>query len=406
MKEKVSVGIDIGDSQVVTVIGHRAEGETHPNVVGVGIHKGSGMRRGVVTDMEEAISAITASVEEAERMAGLPVEMAYISITGEHILSSNNKGLIAISRGRDEITHEDVTRVIETARAVTVPANREMLHVIPRMFIVDGQEGIRDPVGMSGARLEVDAHVITGSSPFIKNLRRTMEQAGVNIASFVLAPLGASKAVITKRQKELGVVLIDIGAGTTGIVVFEDGDIYHSAVLPIGSDHITGDIAIGLRTSLEIAERIKVEYGMASPITLSEQDTIDLSKIDKNETEAVSRRYVAEIIDARLNELFLMIKAELRKVGRDGMLPAGAVLVGGGSKLMGIIDSAKENLGLPAQLGFPIELTGMMDKLDDPRFATAVGLMLWGMDEDEDKTIFPSVDFTSIVSKIKDLFAR
>lgn len=406
MKEKVSVGIDIGDSQVVAVIGHRAEGETHPNVVGVGIHKGSGMRRGVVTDMEEAVSAISASIEEAERMAGLPVEMVHISIAGEHISSSNNKGLIAISRGQDEITHEDVVRVIETARSVTVPANREMIHVIPRMFIVDGQEGIRDPIGMSGTRLEVDAHVITGSSPFIKNLRRTMEQAGVNISNFVLGPLGASKAVITKRQKELGVVLIDIGAGTTGIVVFEEGDIYHSAVLPVGSDHITGDIAIGLRTSLEVAERIKVEYGMASPITLSDQDTIDLSKIDRDETEAVSRRYVAEIIEARLSELFLMIKAELRKVGRDGMLPAGAVLVGGGSKLMGILESAKDNLGLPAQLGFPIELKGMVDKLDDPRYATAVGLMLWGMDEEEDRTIFSTVDFTSIVGRIKDLFTR
>jgi len=407
MKEKVSVGIDVGDSQVVTVIGHRAEGETHPSIVGVGIHDGSGMRRGVVTDVEETVSAISASAEESERMAGLPAEAVYVSIAGGHIQSTNNKGLIAIPRGRDEISYDDVARVIETAQSVTVPANREILHVIPRMFIVDGQEGIKDPVGMSGARLEVDAHVITGSTPFIKNLRRTVEQAGVAIAGFVLAPLAASKAVMSKKQKELGVVLIDIGAGTTGIVVFEEGDIYHSAVLPIGSEHITSDIAIGLKTSLDVAERIKVEYGMASPVTLSDKDVIDLSKMDRDEEQMASRRYVAEIIEARLAELFLMIKAELRKVGRDGMLPAGAVLVGGGSKLPGIIEAAKDHLGLPAQLGFPIELRGMMDRLDDPRYATAIGLMLWGMEEDGSRTQFmPTMDIASLVNKIKNIFTR
>lgn len=406
MKEKVSVGIDIGDSQVVTIIGHRAEGEVHPNIVGVGIHKGSGMRRGVVTDVEETVAAISASVEEAERMAGLPAEAVYVSINGEHIAATNNKGLIAIPRNKEEIGYDDVARVIETAQSVTVPANREILHVIPRMFMVDGQEGIRDAVGMTGSRLEVDAHVITGSSPFIKNLRRTVEQAGVSISSFVLAPLAASKSVLTKKQKELGVVLIDIGAGTTGLVVFEEDDIYHSAVLPVGSDHITSDIAIGLRISLDVAERVKVEYGMASPITLSDKDVIDLSKMDRNEEQQVSRRYLAEIIEARLQELFLMIKAELRKVGRDGMLPAGAILIGGGSKLPGIVESAKDNLGLPAQLGFPVELKGMIDKLDDPRYATAIGMMLWGMDDETEKTAFPIFDVTSIVSRIKELFSK
>ncbi|MDD5606116.1 MAG: cell division protein FtsA [Patescibacteria group bacterium] len=406
MKEKVSVGIDIGDSQVVTVIGHRAEGEAYPNIVGVGIHKGSGMRRGVVTDVEETVASISAAVEEAERMAGLPAEAVYVSVNGEHIAATNNKGLIAIPRSKEEIGHDDVLRVVETAQSVTVPANREILHVIPRMFMVDGQEGIKDPVGMTGSRLEVDAHVITGSTPFIKNLRRTVEQAGVAIAGFVLAPLAASKSVLTKKQKELGVVLIDIGAGTTGLVVFEEGDIYHSAVLPIGSDHITSDIAIGLRTSLDVAERVKVEYGMASPITLSDKDTIDLSKLDRDEEQEVSRRYLAEIIEARLQELFLMIKAELRKVGRDGMLPAGAILVGGGAKLPGIVESAKDNLGLPAQLGFPVELKGMIDKLDDPRYATAIGIMLWGMDDESEKTVFPTFDVSSVITRIKELFSK
>lgn len=405
MKEKISVGIDIGDSKVVTLIGHRAEGETYPSVVGIGVHESSGMRRGVITDVEEAVSAVASSVEEAERMAGLPVESVYISIAGDHLTSTNNKGLIAIPRGREEITHEDVVRVIETAQAVTLPANRDTLHVIPRMFIVDGQEGIKEPVGMSGARLEVDAHVVTGSSPFIKNLRRTVEQAGVPVASFVVGPLAAAKAVLSKKQKELGVVLIDIGAGTTGIVVFEEGYIYHSAVLPVGSSHITSDIALGLRTSLDVAERVKCEHGVASPILLSDKDTIDLSRLDREEEQIVSRRYVAEIIDARLAEIFAMVKTELKKVGRDGMLPAGAVLVGGGSKLAGIVESAKEYLGLPAQLGFPVELKGMVDSLDDPAYATVIGLMLWGMDEEDHHGAMPNLDISGLISRIKGIFS-
>lgn len=407
MREKISVGIDIGDSKIVSIIGHRAEGETQSSIVGVGIREGSGMRRGVVTDVEEAVAAIAGAVEEAERMAGLPVESVYVSIAGDHIQSTNNKGLIAITRGKEEIGHDDVARVIETAQSVTVPANREILHVIPRMFIVDDQAGIKDPVGMSGSRLEVDAHVITGSSPFIKNLKRAVEQAGVPIANLVLGPLAAAKAVLTKKQMELGVVVIDIGAGTTGMVVFEDGYVYHSAVLPVGASHITSDIALGLRTSLDVAESVKVNYGVATPILLSDKDTIDLSKFDRDEEQVVSRRYVSEIIEARLAELFLMVKAELRKVGRDGMLPAGAVIVGGGAKLQGIVEAAKDNLGLPAQLGFPPEFKGMVDKLNDPRYTTAIGLMLWGMDEEDHQQIaFPTVDFAGIVGKIRGLFGK
>lgn len=407
MREKISVGIDIGDSKVVAIIGHRAEGETLPSVVGVGMREGSGMRRGVVTDVEESVAAIAGAVEEAERMAGLPIEAVYISMAGDHVQATNNKGLIAITRGKEEIGHDDVARVIETAQSVPVAANREILHVIPRMFIVDDQSGIKDPVGMSGTRLEVDAHVITGSTPFIKNLKRAVEQAGVPISHLVLGPLAAAKAVLSKKQMELGVVVIDIGAGTTGMVVFEDGYIYHSAVLPVGASHITSDIALGLRTSLDVAEAVKVNYGVATPILLGDKDQIDLSKFDREEEQVVSRRYVADIIEARLAELFMMIKAELRKVGRDGMLPAGAVIVGGGAKLQGIVEAAKDHLGLPAQLGFPPEFKGMVDKLNDPRYTTAIGLMLWGMDEEDHQTMsFPTVDFAGIVGKIRGLFSK
>jgi len=404
MKEKITVGIDIGSSEVVTIIGHRQEGETHPNILGVGVREGSGLRKGVVTDVEEAVTAITTSLEEAERMAGVPVDNVYISVNGEHVQSSNTRGLVSIA-ARGEISQEDVIRSIESAQAVSFGANREIIHVIPRTFIVDGQEGIKDPVGMTGTRLEVDAHVITGSTPFIKNLQKTVEQGGLRMSGFVLAPLAASTSVLSKKQKELGVVVVDIGAGTTGMVVFEEGDVYHSAVLPIGSGHITADIAIGLRTSLDVAEKVKMEYGMASSVTLSDKDTIDLSKFDRAEEQVISRRYVAEIIEARLMEIFLMIKTELRKVGRDGMLPAGVVLVGGGSKLPGIVDLAKDHLGLPAQIGFPVELRGMVDRLDDPRFATAIGLMMWGMNDTSASASYASDSNLGFVfSKLKNWF--
>ncbi|MFA5270558.1 MAG: cell division protein FtsA [Patescibacteria group bacterium] len=404
MKEKIAVGIDVGSSEVVTIVGHRQEGEVYPNIIGVGVREGSGLRKGVVTDVEETVAAISASLQEAERMAGVPIDNVYISVNGEHIQASNTRGVVSIARG--EVTHDDVMRAIESAQAVAMPPNREIIHVIPRMFMVDGQDNIKDPVGMTGVRLEVDAHVVTGSTPFIKNLQKTVEQAGVRINSFVLAPLAASTAILSKKQKQLGVVVIDIGAGTTGMVVFEDGDVYHSAVLPIGSNHITSDIAIGLRASLEVAEAVKLEYGMASPVTLSERDQIDLSKFDKSEDQTVSRRYVAEIIQDRLAEIFLLVKTELRKVGRDGMLPCGAVLVGGGAKLPGIAEAAKDHLSLPASIGFPIELRGVVDRLDDPRFATGIGLMMWGMDERQNVPNYSSreLNLGPVLSRIKGWF--
>jgi len=404
MREKIVTGIDVGSSQVTCIIGHRAEDEQLPTVVGVGMVEGSGLRRGVVTDVEETVRAIKAAAEEAERMAGLSVDAAYVSVNGQHINAVNNRGLIAITRSHDDIGPDDVLRVIDTAQALSMPPNHEIIHVIPRTFAVDGQGGIKDPVGMTGSRLEVDAHIITGSTPFLKNLRRVVNQANVQIADLVLAPLAASKAVLSKKQKELGVALLDIGAGTTGLIVFEEGDIYHSAVLPVGASDITNDLGIVLKTSLEIAEKLKLEHGIASPVGLSDRETIDLTRYDKREEQVVSRRFLAEIIDARLSEIFNMVRSELRKVNREGKLPAGVVLSGGAAKMPGIVDSAKQHLQLPSQVGFPLELRGMIDRLDDPRYTTAVGLMLWGMDEGENKYFASEISFGSLISKIRNLF--
>jgi cell division protein FtsA len=259
---------------------------------------------------------------------------------------------------------------------------------------------------MSGVRLEVEAHVIGVATGAIKNLTKCVFQSGINIEDMVFGPLALSKLLLSKKQKELGVILIDFGAGTTSLAVFEEGDLIHSAVLPIGSSHITNDIAIGLRISLDIAERIKKEYGICDPSQVAEKETLDLSKFSKNEQEEVSKKYVAEIIEARISELFSMIKEELRKIDRDGMLPAGAVLTGGGSRLKGLVDAAKDNLKLPAQIGLPaLQITGMVDKVDDPVYAQAVGLVLWGTEEERVRR-FPGISVSSIPSKIKDFLKQ
>ncbi|EKD49250.1 MAG: hypothetical protein ACD_63C00209G0002 [uncultured bacterium] len=336
------------------------------------------MRRGVIVDVEEAVGSISTALEKAERVTGIPIESAFVSISGAHIESQLSKGVIAVSRADGEIGEDDVSRVIEAAQAITLPTNHEILHVVPKTFLVDDQEGIKDPVGMSGVRLEVEAHIIQGASSFIKNLTKCIYRTGVDIDDLVLAPLAAAEAVLTKRQKELGVVLVDIGAGTTGMIAYEEGDLLHTKILPVGAEHITNDIAIGLRTSVDIAEKIKLEYGTALATSVEKNEKIDLSKIDKNEEQVVDREEIVEIIEARLSEIFSLVDKELKKIGKSGQMPAGVVLTGGGSKMPDIVDFAKEDLRLPTQIGVPSDIPIAVDKVDDPAFATSVGLVLWG----------------------------
>lgn len=379
-KEELIVGIDVGSSSIRTIVGQASVNETKPSIIGLGIEESAGIRKGVVVDVEEAVSAISTSLEKAERMTGLAIENAYVSIGGSHIKTALSKGVIAVSRADGEIGEDDVNRVIEAAQAITIPTNSEILHVIPKAFVVDDQEGVKDPIGMSGVRLEVEAHIIQAASSFLKNLTKCIYRTGVDIEDLVLSPLAASYSVLSKRQKELGTVLIDIGEGTTSLIVFEDGDLIHTRILPVGSGHITNDIAIGLRTSIDVAEKIKLDYGTALSSEISDRDQIDLAKIDKNEEQVVDRKDIAEIIEARLSEMFTMVDKELKKVGKSGQLPGGAVLIGGGSKLPDIVDYAKEELRLPVQIGIPEDLPIAVDKIDDPSFATAVGLVLWGFE--------------------------
>ncbi len=375
------IGLDIGSSNVRAVILQKFEGEENLRVMGVGIAPSFGIRRGVVADVEETVKAIGEAVKNAERTSGIPITKAIVSIGGNHIKYQESQGVVAISKADGEITGEDIARSLTAAETISLPSNTEIIHVIPRYFSVDDQKGIKDPIGMNGIRLEVNAMLILGSIPVIKNLSKCIYQAGVEVEDMVFSALAAAKAALNKRQKELGSILVDMGGGTTSFAVYEEGDLVQVGVIPIGSGHITNDIAIGLRTSIDVAEKVKINYGSALPDEIGKKDQINLAEIDQNEEGKISRHHVSEIIEARLEEIFTLVDKELRKTGRSGMLPAGVVIVGGGAKLPGVVDLAKKVLRLPAQTGFPLELSGIVDKIDEPGYVTAVGLAVWGAEE-------------------------
>lgn len=376
-KENVIVGIDIGTSNVRTVVAQSFSDVEIPRIIGVGIVPSSGIRRGSIIDIEDVVKNINESVEKAERMSGFTVKSANVNIGGTEISFQRSKGVIAVGRADGEVTEDDIERSIIESQNVALPLNKEIVYVIPQNYRLDDQENIKDPLGMKGVRLEMNALLIECFSAQVKNLTRCIHQSGIEINDIVLEPLAASTAVLSKKQKELGVVLINIGGGTTSIAVFEDGDLIHTAILPIGAGHITNDIAIGLRTSIEVAEKVKIEFGNAIPEEVGKKEEINLSEVDSRENGLISRYHVSEIIEARLEEIFSMVNKELNEVGKAGLLPAGAVITGGGANLPGIVDLAKKSLGLPSQIGFPVNLGGIMNKVDDPSFSTVLGLVMW-----------------------------
>ncbi len=386
-KERVLASLDVGSAKIRTVvaIADGMQDNAVPNVIGVGLSPSLGMRKGQVIDVEELIHNIISSIEDAERMAGVPVNHVFVGMSGSHVEAFDSRGVIAVSGA--EITVDDVGRVLEAAQAVSIPPNRRILHIEPKSYAVDEQRGIKNPVGMTGIRLEVEAHIITGHIQHVKNVEKCVDQAGVDIDAIVPATIAAAEATLTKRQKELGVVVIDIGAGCTSIAVFEEGTILHSVSLPVGGEAVTNDIAIGLRTSVDTAERIKIEFGSVLPGEVGEREMIDLSSVSRVDTQTVSKRFMAEIMQARYFEIFTLIKEELQRVGRSGMLPAGAILTGAAVKAPGILDLSRDVLGLPVQMGFPVDIGGVVEKVDDPAYATALGTLVWGMREG--KTAMP-----------------
>jgi cell division protein FtsA len=376
MREQIITGLDIGSTAVRAVVGQRNQ-SGGIEVIGAAEVPSEGVSKGVITSIEDAVSSVSACLEKIERMTGLPVESAWVGISGGNIISQRSKGVVAVSKTNGEIKEEDVERAVEAARAVATPPNYEILHVIPRNFSIDDQAGIKDPIGMNGIRLEVETQIIQGLSSQIKNLTKCVYRVGVDIDDLVLSILAASEAVLNSRQKDLGVAVINIGRATTSLAVFEEGDLLHTAVLSIGGDHITSDIAIGLRTSIDVAEKIKLDYGTASPKEINKREEIDIGEFDANESSLVSKRYIAEIIEARVEEIFEKIDLELKKIERSGLLPSGVVLIGGGAKLPGVVEVAKRKLRLPASLGYP-KLASITDKINDLTFVGALGLALWG----------------------------
>ncbi len=377
-QEDIFIGLDIGSTKVCCIVGLQEETATHPSIIGVGTAPASGMRKGEVVDIEETVSSITAAVDEAERISGVPIDRATINIDGAHVASLNSSGVIAVGRADQEISVEDVHRAEEAASAVQLPPNREIIQMFPRSFTVDGQTNIKDPVGMNGVRLEVETHIVTGAAPAIKNLHRSIYQAGIDIEGQVMVPLAAARAVLTKRQRELGVAVVDIGGGTTGIAIYEEGEVLYSSILPLGASHITNDIAIGLRTDIEVAEKIKLKYVKAHTGRIAPSEKLRIEELGSDST-IMPKKDLYDIVNARLEEIFSMVEEEFAKVGKAGMLPGGVVLTGGGAKLPGIDDFAKNALKLPVTIGKPSGLSGLSDKVNDPSFAAPVGLMLENM---------------------------
>lgn len=383
-RQKIIVGLDIGSQNIRAAVAQAPKEEGgNFQILGVGQIKSQGVRRGLIVDAEEVIKNIQEAVKNAERTSGLIVEGAYVNLGGEHLGCRESKGVIAVSRADGEIAKEDIARAISAATAISLGANREIVQVIPKRFSVDNEAAVKDPIGMSGVRLEVDVLLIDGASPFIKNLMKCFGEAGVDIEALVPSPLAAAKAVLDKRQKELGVLVLDIGAGTTGLCVFEEGDLVYACVLPVGSGHITNDLAIGLRCDIDVAEKIKLQYGSVAADEINKKETIDLEKLG-GQPGRVSRQKATEIIEARASEIFELAYKKLKQIDRVGLLPAGVVLVGGGAKLPGLVDLAKEKLRLPSQIGFPSGFDGIVDQVDDPSFAAVLGLIFWSQEQSEE----------------------
>jgi cell division protein FtsA len=375
------VGIDVGSSKVCTLVAE-VDNEGDVRVIGVGLVPSRGVRKGMVVNVAGATAAIAASVEKAERTSGYKIERAYVGLSGTHVSSLNSRGVVGISRREHGIAVEDVDRVLDAAHAIAVPHNQEVVHVIPRGYIVDGQNGVHDPVGMHGFRLEVEAHIVIGSSASIQNLVKCVEGAGIEVDEMVLASIAAGDAVLTDTEREMGVVLADIGAGTTDIAIFIDGTVWHTVTLGVGGEYVTGDIAVGLRLPPDVAERVKIEHGHACAAQVPPEARFTVSAFGGEDRQVVPRWKLAEIVEARVEEILSMIQQEIKRSGYDGLLPAGVVLCGGTAQLSGIHELGRDVFGLPVRVGAPQGIRGLVDKVANPAHAVGAGLMGWGMTVD------------------------
>ena len=403
-KSKQISSIDIGSTKITTLVAQiREEDSSKIHIVGAATSLSKGVRKGQIVNIDEAVESIVESVESAERMAGYNVARAWVSVDGAHIASQNSQGVVAVSDPHGEISDDDVRRVLEAARAISLPTSSEIIHVVPRSFSVDSQRGVKDPIGMTGVRLEVETHIITGSTTALKNLTKCVGEVGCDISGLAFGGVASSLAVLTDTEKELGVICVDVGGGTTDVVIYIDGALSYTSVLPVGARNVTNDLAIGLRISLESAEKLKVFISQSH--TKDKEDEIDLSPLAlSEELKTISYKTLVEgIIRPRLNELFQMISSEIKKSSLAGLTPAGLVICGGGALTVGLVDSAKRILSMPVRIGVPTGLTGLIEEIESPAFATSVGLLKYSLDNAEGSpagNFLDKIPLTGLMGKI------
>lgn len=373
--KQLIVGLDIGTSKIVAIVGE-VKPDNSIEIIGIGSHPSRGLKKGVVVNIESTVQSMQRAVEEAELMAGCEIHSVYAGIAGSHVRSLNSNGVVAV-RDR-EVTAGDVDRVIDAARAVAIPADQKILHILPQEFIIDDQDGIREPIGMSGVRLEARVHMVTGALSAAQNIIKCVKRCGLEVDDVILEQLASSYAVLTDDEKDLGVCLVDIGGGTTDIAVFTDGSIRHTAVIPIAGDQITNDIAVALRTPTHFAEEIKIKYACALPQLANPDETIEVPSVGDRPPRRLARQTLAEVVEPRYEELFSLVQAELRRSGFEDMIAAGVVLTGGSAKMEGAIELAEEVFHMPVRLGYPQHVTGLADVVRNPIHATGVGLLLYG----------------------------
>jgi cell division protein FtsA len=402
-KSNYIVGFDIGTKKVVAVIGEITE-ERKIEIIGIGTAESRGLRKGVVVNLEATTSALKKAQEEAELMAGVEIASAFFGISGAHIKSFNSRGVVAVSSKTREITREDIKRVIDQSKALSIPPDREIIHIIPQEFVVDEQDGIKDPLGMSGIKLEVNVHIITSAITSVQNLRTCVERAGINIEQVVLNQIATSASTLTHDERELGVGMIDIGAGTTEVAIFERGSLWYTSTIPIGGDNFTNDIAVGLRTPIPEAEKIKKKYGCVASAVTDEQETIEVPSVGKGRKPRVlSRQLLSDIIQPRAEEIFRLVDSDIKRMGYEKSLNSGLVLTGGTALLEGLEEVAEEIFDLPVRRGDPGGVGGLMDRVSTPDFATSVGLILYGFGQWQEKGLSKDRK-KGLLTKFKDWF--
>jgi len=390
------VGLDIGTTKICAIVGEVTP-EGNIDIVGIGTHPSKGMRKGVVINIESTVASIKNAVQEAELMAGCEITHVYAGIAGGHIKGFNSHGIVAVKER--EVSQTDINRVIDAARAIAIPLDREVIHILPQEYIIDEQDGIREPLGMSGVRLEAKVHIVTGAVTSAQNIVKCAQRCGLTVADIVLEQLASSEAVLSQDEKDLGVALIDIGGGTTDIAIWSGGSIVHTSVLAVGGDHITSDIAVGLRTPMDDAERIKQKYGCALSSMVEQDETIEVPSVGGRKPRTLSRKILTEIIEPRIEEMFSLVQQEIQRTGFEDLLASGVVITGGATMLAGVAEVAEDILGLPVRVGMPTQVGGLVDVVKSPVYATGVGLVLYGRDHEGQR--FFKVREENVYRKVK-----